>query len=41
MGVTQYTTKAHIIRAALEGIAYQTREVRIAAVPFSQPFDVT
>lgn len=28
-GMTQYTTKAHIIRAALEGIAYQTREVRI------------
>lgn len=27
-GMTQYTTKAHIIRAALEGIAYQTREVR-------------
>ncbi|CAF1188586.1 unnamed protein product, partial [Didymodactylos carnosus] len=26
-GITQYTTKAHIIRAALEGISYQTREV--------------
>lgn len=27
MGMTQYTTKAHIVRAALEGICYQTREV--------------
>jgi glycerol kinase len=27
MGMTQYTTKAHIVRAALEGIGYQTREV--------------
>ena len=26
-GMTQYTTKAHIVRAALEGICYQTREV--------------
>ena len=25
--MTQYTTKGHIIRAALEGICYQTREV--------------
>jgi glycerol kinase len=29
MGMTQYTTKAHIVRAALEGICYQTREVNI------------
>jgi glycerol kinase len=28
MGITQYTTKAHIVRAALEGIGYQTREVK-------------
>lgn len=28
MGMTQYTTKAHIVRAALEGICYQTREVK-------------
>ncbi|CAF4288039.1 unnamed protein product [Rotaria sp. Silwood2] len=27
MGITQYTTKAHIVRAALEGIGYQTREI--------------
>ncbi|CAF3754681.1 unnamed protein product [Rotaria sordida] len=27
MGMTQYTTKAHIVRAALEGISYQTREI--------------
>lgn len=27
MGMTQYTTKAHIVRAALEGICYQTREI--------------
>ncbi|CAF0952515.1 unnamed protein product [Adineta ricciae] len=26
-GMTQYTTKAHIVRAALEGICYQTREI--------------
>ena len=25
--MTQFTTKAHIVRAALEGISYQTREV--------------
>jgi len=29
MGMTQYTTKAHIVRAALEGICYQTREVNL------------
>jgi glycerol kinase len=28
MGLTQYTTKAHIVRAALDGICYQTREVK-------------
>ncbi|CAF0850769.1 unnamed protein product [Rotaria sp. Silwood1] len=27
MGITQYTTKAHIVRAALEGVGYQTREI--------------
>ncbi|CAF2470921.1 unnamed protein product [Rotaria sp. Silwood2] len=27
MGMTQYTTKAHVVRAALEGICYQTREI--------------
>lgn len=27
MGLTQYTTKAHIARAMLEAICYQTREV--------------
>lgn len=26
-GMSQYTTRAHIVRAALEGISYQTREV--------------
>ena len=26
-GMSQNTTKAHIVRAALEGICYQTREV--------------
>jgi len=26
-GMSQYTTKAHIVRAALEGISYQTREI--------------
>jgi glycerol kinase len=34
MGVTQYTTKAHIIRAALEGVGYQTREVKISIFLF-------
>jgi hypothetical protein len=29
LGMSQYTTKAHIVRAALEGISYQTREVNI------------
>ncbi|CAF1105637.1 unnamed protein product [Rotaria sordida] len=27
MGITQYTTKAHIVRAALEGVGYQTCEI--------------
>jgi glycerol kinase len=35
MGMTQYTTKAHIVRAALEGIAYQTREVKYSFLFFS------
>jgi glycerol kinase len=35
MGMTQYTTKAHIVRAALEGIAYQTREVKFSLSHFS------
>ena len=34
MGMTQYTTKAHIVRAALEGICYQTREVRVYLIIF-------
>ena len=28
MGMSQYTTKAHIVRAALEGVGFQTREVK-------------
>ena len=28
-GMTHYTTKGHIVRAALESVAYQTREVNI------------
>jgi len=34
MGITQYTTKAHIVRAALEGVGYQTREVKIFILLF-------
>ena len=27
IGITQYTTKAHIVRAALEAVAFQTLEI--------------
>ncbi len=27
IGITQYTTKSHIIRAALEAVAFQNREI--------------
>jgi glycerol kinase len=27
IGLTQYTTKAHIIRAALEAVAFQNKEI--------------
>jgi glycerol kinase len=34
--MSQSTTKAHVVRAALEGISYQTREVNSQASLFRQ-----
>jgi glycerol kinase len=34
MGITQFTTKAHIVRATLEGIGFQTREVKFGHLIF-------
>lgn len=39
VGMTQYTTKAHIVRAMLESVAFQTREV-IDAVNMDSPAEV-